>query len=371
MKRKVLCCSPYMPGATNVTGGIAIWTSCIYQHYLNVSSNVNVEIFPLTRQTFIEDTSSLLKRIPSGIKEYSLIIKKLKKRIAKGDVEVLHLCTSASISLIKDLIIVRAARKMGIKTVVHFHFGRIPELYKANNWEWKLLKHLIKKTDVALTMSLESYNTLYESGFKNVEYLPNPLSDAALHAINIASNSHAKVKNSLLFVGHGYVTKGVYELVEGCARVKDAKLRVIGKFSPELKSDLLNIAKSRDNGTWIEFIGEIPHDSVLQEMAKADIFVFPSYTEGFPYVILEAMASKCAIISTGVGAIPEMLTGDNSNCGLLIPVKDSNAVSEAVMQMVSSEDMKKTISANAYERVNKLYTINAVWQKMCAVWENL
>lgn len=367
--KKILCCSPYMPGAKKVTGGIAIWTSCIYEHYLQEKANVDVEIFPLTRQTFIEDKASLLKRIPSGIKDYSILVKNIKKRISRGDIDVLHLCSSASISLIKDLLIVRAAHKRGIKTVVHFHFGRIPELYKANNWEWKLLKCLLKDTDLALTMSQDSYNTLCDAGFR-AEYLPNPVSDAALQAIRTANNAYEKKTNSLLFVGHGYITKGVYELVEGCSKVKDANLKIIGRFTTEMKETLQTIANTRDNGEWIEFVGEIPHENVLQEMAKADIFVFPSYTEGFPYVILEAMATKCAIISTGVGAIPEMLTGDNSNCGILIPVKDSNAVSEAVTKIISSNELKHEISNNAYNRVNEFYTIDVVWKKLCAVWEN-
>jgi hypothetical protein len=65
--------------------------------------------------------------------EYSKIVKKISERISYDKPDVLHLCTSASISLVKDFIILQLARKHHVKTVVHYHFGRIPEIAKKNN----------------------------------------------------------------------------------------------------------------------------------------------------------------------------------------------------------------------------------------------
>jgi glycosyltransferase involved in cell wall biosynthesis len=66
-------------------------------------------------------------------------------------------------------------------------------------------------------------------------------------------------------------------------------------------------------------------------MQAADLFVLPTYTEGFPNVILEAMAAGKAIISTRVGAIPEMLAVDeNESCGLVIAPRDAGALVAAL-----------------------------------------
>ena len=61
---------------------------------------------------------------------------------------------------------------------------------------------------------------------------------------------------------------------------------MVGKISSEIKNDLFVLAQKRDNAEWLTFVGEISHDDVLKELMAADAFVFPSYTEGFPNVIL-------------------------------------------------------------------------------------
>lgn len=366
--KKILCCSPYMPNSNNVSGGIAIWTAAIYEYYKAINSDIDVEIFPFTRKFFIKDNDPIWKRLPAGLYEYGNIVKKLKHRLKKNDVDAIHVCSSASISLLKDYLIIKAAHAQGVKVVMHFHFGRIPELSVKKNWEWKLIKKIISLSDVSITMDLTSFETLKKEGFSNVRYLPNPLSNKAIEAVKCSMDSHTKVYNRIAFVGHGYVTKGVYELVKGIVNVPQTSLRIVGRFTEDMRQELVGIASERDNGTWLSFVGEIPHNEVLNELSQAELFVFPSYTEGFPYVILEAMATRCAIVSTGVGAIPEMLDVDGDECGVIIPVKDSVAVTREVSKLVNDREYLRTIANRAYNRVYSQYSISEVWKHLYNIW---
>ena len=62
-------------------------------------------------------------------------------------------------------------------------------------------------------------------------------------------------------------------------------------------------------------------------MAAADLFCFPSYSEGCPNVLIEALSSGCPVVASGVGGIPELVKSD---CGILIPPKDEARLTEAL-----------------------------------------
>lgn len=66
--------------------------------------------------------------------------------------DVMHLCTSASLGLLKDFLLLRLASHKNIKKVLHLHFGRVPDLVKKNNWEWKLLSKVLKMSDKVIAM---------------------------------------------------------------------------------------------------------------------------------------------------------------------------------------------------------------------------
>src|SRR5690606_6695787 len=113
-----------------------------------------------------------------------------------------------------------------------------------------------------------------------------------------------------LFVGWVVPSKGIAELLTSWNVIKPLnwRLNIIGPGSP----DYIDSLKRQFSGSGVEFIGELPHDVAMRAIAACDVFVLPSYTEGFPNVILEAMALSRAIVATEVGAIPEMLS---DGCG--------------------------------------------------------
>ena len=111
------------------------------------------------------------------------------------------------------------------------------------------------------------------------------------------------------------------------------------------------------------------HEDVIREFFQADMFVFPSYSEGFPNVILEAMACGCAIVSSDVGAIPEMLDIDGKACGVCFKPKSADEVLEAVKSVINDSDLKQRLAANAKERVYNMYAIPMVWKQMVKIWK--
>lgn len=358
---KILLATPYGIHA----GGIARWAEHITRYYdATGKKDCDMVLFPMGRK--YEDLhSSKFGRIKNGIRDYLIYIKRLKKEMRDKEYDLVHIASSASLGLIKDVFMINVAHKNSAKVVIHFRFGRIPELSEKRNWEWKLLSYVIKKADKVIVLDKASYETLIKEGYKNVCLLPNPVAPRVTDIVGKTGVQERKSR-SLLFAGHGLRTKGIFELVEACKQISDIRLKMIGTIQESVKAELY--AKS-NNAEWLEVCGEQSFENVIKEMLTCDVFVLPTYTEGFPNVILESMACGCAIVTTPVGAIPEMLEEeDGKQYGVLVPPQNTIELKESIERMLNDEALKLECRKNVQLRVNERYNIDAVWRQMVSIW---
>ncbi|MBR2638191.1 MAG: glycosyltransferase family 4 protein [Bacteroidaceae bacterium] len=365
--RKVLFCTPYEGISNSNIGGIAVWAKAIVAYYRKTNTNIELVVQPLDRKTYVRGVNVLV-RLWRGVVEYVGLIGDVKRKIKGDSYDVLHLCTTASLGLIKDWFILRYAKSKGLKTILHFHCGRIPEIIKSNSWETKLLRYVMKETDMPVVMDDNSLRALHAWGIERAVYIPNPLSTFVSDVVSESKDKISKVKDRLLFVGHIVDIKGVYELVEACSMMKDVSLRMVGHAEDNVKAELCRIAKRRQ-GNWLFFTGGLSRETTIKEILAADILIAPSYIEGFPNVILEAMACGTPIIASGVGAIPQML--DNGNCGLIIKPRSVDAIYDAICKLLHDEETKAVFANNSVRRVNRLYSISSVWECLSNNWNKV
>lgn len=368
---KVLLCTPYLGLSPSNPGGIAIWARNIESYYKSIQTNVELEFFPMDRKHESGDLS-LIPRVWFGLKEYIPTVRRFKHHIIKNQYDVIHICSSAQIGLLRDLLMLQIAKHRDIPTAMHFHFGRIPDLLKSRGWETQLLKMVVKRSSTVIVMSASSNDALLRAGYKNVMYLPNPLSNAVVSFIESVKKTSERERNLILFAGHVIPTKGVYELVKACSQISDIRLMILGEYLEDIKCKLQDIAVGvRGNHDWITFTGPVPHERVIQEMKKCFLFVLPTYTEGFPNVILESMACGCPIITTPVGAIPEMLQFNGSiPCGSCIPVKNTSELKIKIESYLSNPEGAMQMGEMARKRVYSNYSMDSVWNKLVSIWHN-
>lgn len=368
---RILLCTPYKQDKSVVSGGINIWGHNVLSYYREHNDEVICDAISYDRKYNVKENAGLLTRVIFGIKDYWAAIKETKVKIKTKSYDVLHLCTSAQLSLIKDYYILKYARKKGLKTVLHLHFGRIPELFENNNWESFLLKKVAQIANMIVVMDANSYSVLNENGF-NVSYLPNPISPVILDQICSMRGSVSRKVSKVLYVGHVIPSKGVYELVKACGDISDIELHLIGTIDEDVRNKLNKITKHNEASDYLKIRGAMPHEQVVQEMLSAGVFVLPSYTEGFPNVILEAMACGCPIVATDVGAIPEMLDIENgNNNGICVKPKDVEGLRGAIQKMLEDHDYAVQCGQNAQRRVNMLYSMPQIWTQLVNVWTNL
>ena len=362
---KILFCSPY----TSV-GGISRWTQHILKYIEKVSSHdVFLEKYYPASNSNPNGGASVFKRLILGLQTYIPMCLGVNRKLKSEKYELLHLCSSASVSLIKDYFILKSCKRQQVNSVVHFHFGRIPAIYLSRNWEYKLIHKVISLADKVIVIDLKSYNTLLKEGYKNIELLPNPLTPQVEEIVN--SNANITVDDrKLLFAGHTVPTKGVFELIEACKQIPDIKLKMIGLVREDMRTQLLQAA-GEGNQSWLEIAGEQDYETTIKEMMSAGVFVLPTYTEGFPNVILESMACGCPIVTTDVGAIPEMLDIENGfDNGICVKPKDVQGLKEAILKMLNDREYAVQCGLNAQKRVKEQYSMPIVWDKMVEIWKS-
>ncbi len=362
---KILLISPY----SGIQGGISRWTEHILNYYESLNSkSCNLQLLPVKRSKYISNTS-LFIRLWYGIKDYSKIYHEFKKKTISYKYDIVHIASSASISLFKDLLIMKYARKQKIKTIIHFHFGRIPELEMRNNWEWKLILKVISIADKVIVIDKFSYETFNKYGYNNIIYLPNPVANRIIDIINKYPDI-TREAGKILFVGHVIKTKGIFELIEAFKNINNNNftLRIVGYIEPHMKNVLnIHIGEIKN----IEITGEEPYEEIIKDMLSCDIFVLPTYTEGFPNVILESMTCSCAIISTRVGAIPELLEKDQyGEYGILIDSQNVYQLQSAILKMINDTQLKKQCGDNCKKRVHERYSMPIIWKQLTNIWEN-
>lgn len=364
----VLFCSPYIKSPEYAQGGLVVWGANMVNYHKEEGYR-DVDLIPISfdRKTYAEKHNGKLDQIVNGVKELKSAVAKAISIIKHKEVDAVHVCTSTHFSLLKDWLILRVARKNGVKGFVHFHCGRVPLILKNGGWELFLFNRVMKFATTAITMDMASYNALQSAGYHNVANLPNPLSLDIINQIKNAGDVRRHPRR-MVFVGHVVASKGIYELVESCLSVENPELRIIGKVLPEDKEKINAIANKKDNGKWLTWVGEIPHEEVIKELLAAELFVLPTYTEGFPNVILEAMACGNAIVTCAVGAIPEMLNILHDPCGIAVQPQSVKFYREALLSVIDSSDYLKRLSAKAVKRVNENYAMPIVWKQMIDIW---
>lgn len=158
----------------------------------------------------------------------------------------------------------------------------------------------------------------------------------------------------LVFTGRIDLAKGLVELVSALAELnkieKKYTLDIVGweaQNEQPVKKQLLELAKQNGQQNQLTFHGKMSVGEELNRMYRqSDIYIIPSYHEGFPRTIWEAMANSCPVIATNVGSIPVFL--ENEQDAILIAPKSINQIVDAVENLVSNSVLRKRILENGY-----------------------
>ncbi len=146
----------------------------------------------------------------------------------------------------------------------------------------------------------------------------------------------------LLFLGWLEREKGVGELLDACRQLRTQRSFTLdiageGNFSAAAR-DLVERHRIADV---VHFRGWLRGDALRAALAETDVLVLPSWAEGLPNAMIEAMAARLAIVVTAVGSIPDVMTDGRD--ALLVPPRDVLALERALSRVIDDRDLRQRL----------------------------
>jgi glycosyltransferase involved in cell wall biosynthesis len=192
------------------------------------------------------------------------------------------------------------------------------------------------------------------------------------------------------FVGRVVRDKGICELAAAWrsihAEFENAHLLVVGKLEDEDPVPPDVVAALRNDAS-VHLTGFQPADKLPELFSAMDVFVLPSYREGFPVVLLEAGAMELPVIATDIPGCTDAVvaadasddaetvvdgeTGMNGATGILVPTRDADALTRAIARYLRDGAMRAVHGAAARARVQRDYRQDDIWQAIKAEYERL
>ena len=216
-------------------------------------------------------------------------------------------------------------------------------------WTRRLVKRTLREADFIVTKSSELSEQVISLGAAQGKVRPilNGC-DGAIFSPGDRSRARARLgveqrSKLVVFTGRLVAVKGLGELLLALRRLHDSGDRVeaalIGdgplEFELRQRCAELNLSGS------VHFLGSRSPEEIAEWLRASDLFCLPSYSEGCPNVVLEALACGRPVVATKVGGVPEIV---DSGCGILVPPRDPEGLAAGIRQALTADWNEAAIS---------------------------
>jgi len=314
----------------------------------------------------------------SSIFRFMIIIVKfaqaLKIYIPDG---IYTLLAQNRVGFVRDAVYIYLGSLSGAKIFCQFHgesfsifFERQPTFFQ------RFIKSIMGRIDVLMVQGENLKNQFFEIvDSARFRVIPNGVETSLYPAEDIDNRCFETERIGVLFLSSLLASKGFADLYEVAKEIADGALNIDFIFAGELCSRDYNITRDHrghrfkplkiseeiGNHRRIRFVGPVYDRAKIDLMLSADIFAFPSYSESFPTVVLEAMAAGLPMVVTPVGALPEVLK-EGENCYFVSP-GNKEELKERILRLAADQELRKRMSRANRELVCTEFTVGAMQRK--------
>lgn len=341
ISKKVVLVSPLPPPI----GGIASWTESFLSYlnthnmsYKHVNSAVIGKRIHNKKTLYIEELRRMFKlrcKIKSAIKNESNVV-------------VHYNASCFTQGLIRDLFVL-----LGIKAPIVYQCHCNLDTNISNKVSRFFFSLICHKVSAVCVLNNASKKTA-EIYSRNVFYVPN--------FVDKLSCDHKEISeqlNKVCFVGRVERKKGIHELISAATKFPNIEFDIIGPITDVDFKDI--------NVPNVKLWGPVENCKIYEILKKMDAYVLPSYSEGFPLGVLEAMSCGLPIIASDVGSIKDMISEYG---GILVrPYSVEDLIDS--FNKISSKDIRMKMSEYNIEKVKNHYLIDVVVKQFFEIYSSL
>jgi len=345
------------PGATkNISGGIVT----VIENLIEKSSKKFqiIRIITMRPTAFIDRLYIYLNAIFSLI--YQILFTKNKK--------LGHIHMASKTSFYRKSLLIILLKIFNIPIIIHLHGGGYHKFFENSP---KIIQNYIKwifgltKKTVLLSYSWKSwYIKTINMNESSVVY--NGVKDYLLTEASLLTNRD----NEILFLGRLNSSKGVYDLLSAFKEVVQKIPNAILKLAGDGEVDIIKkYAREIGISQNVQFLGWVHETEKRILLNHSKIYILPSYNEGLPMGVLEAMSAGLVVISTNVGGIPEVI--QNQKNGLLITPGDIQALQENIINVLSDPNLVLKLGNNARKSYLENFNSSTMTKKFEVIYDEL
>ena len=291
----------------------------------------------------------------------------LRALLRRERVDLLHTHTLAAANTLGRA----GARLAGARVVSHLHLethfraATAPLLRTADNLSARLAHALVAVSeDTKRVYERQGYPQRIEVVYNGVD-APSANGDAVRARLGVPEGVPLVGE-----VGRLCDVKGQRELIAALAQVPDARAVLVGAdleqggaYERELEREAERFGV-RDR---VVFAGR--REDVADVLAELDVFALPSWTEGLPLVVLEAMAQRRPVVATPVGGTPEVVV--DGETGLLVPPRDPDALAAALRRLLDDAGLRARMGDAGFRRVRERFSSDAMVTRVLALYDEV
>ena len=333
----------------------------------NVRGGVTTVINSYTNQFGTEFQLRHIATMVDGnkaIKGLVFIMAIFKILLTTRDVEIFHIHMASRASFSRKAILIRILKKRGAKIVLHLHGAQFMQFYH-NESDSKKQKYIRDTFDLVDKVIALSDTWKWDIG----TFTKTPIEviyNAVPCPIQAVKKSYG---NRIVFLGRIGDRKGIFDLLKVLRRLKSEgkvyQLDVGGDGDVE-KLQRYIAQETLDS---VRFHGWVDSNKKNQLLNEASILALPSYNEGLPMAILEAMAYGCTVVSTDVGGIPEVVKhGIN---GYVLEPGDLESLYEVLDNLYDDSGTLQTLGISAHETIQEKFSLERAVKKLEAIYREL
>lgn len=350
---RVIMCGPHLDAQTGISSVVKTWLASGFREHVDLT-------YIATLRNYVP--GQRLRKFFQGLHSYFRLA-----MLENDDSVITHIHFSTGMSFWRKLVLFRIAKLKGHRTVIHMHAPEFKRFYaKSNLFKKSQIRGFFRDADILIVLSRDWQELCARiCPEANIRILNNGVdikrfSGRAVHGDRV----------NIVMMGRLGERKGTYDLFRAFSSLasENPNLHLILGGDGDVK-ELRSLAKAQSLMERVHILGWVSGANQIDVFRSADIYALPSYHEGFPGSILEAMAIGLPIVATPVGGVPELVRpGQN---GFLVEPGNVLEIENALRNLASDPALRnkmgresRRLAVEVYDARNKLKELLCIYSQL-------